>query len=64
MMAQEPASASWEALGETFYRRQEIYSMQWSTISDLSDYVVAVSKWGGPLGEHCLWTLCSQSASY
>jgi hypothetical protein len=50
MAAQEPASASWEALGETFYRRQELYSMQWGGVDDLSDYVVAAARWGGPLG--------------
>lgn len=48
-MAQAPASASWEPLGETFYRKQDIYSMQWS-ISDLSDFIVAGAPWGGPLG--------------
>lgn len=45
-----PASASWEALGDTFYRRQDIYSMQWS-IQDLSDYRVAGARWGGPIGQ-------------
>jgi hypothetical protein len=43
------ASSNWEALGETFYRRQEIYSLQWS-LTDLSDYVIAGARWGGPLG--------------
>ncbi|KAI5475070.1 hypothetical protein MNV49_001946 [Pseudohyphozyma bogoriensis] len=41
-------SASWESLAETFYRRQSIYSMQWS-INDLSDYRVAGARWGGPV---------------
>ena len=52
-MAQHPpASASWEALGSTsdaFYRKEEIYSMLWSNI-DLSDYVVAAARYGGPIG--------------
>ena len=50
MATQPPASASWEALGETFYKRSDVYSMQWS-LSDLSDYIVAGARWGGPLGE-------------
>lgn len=49
-MAQMPASASWEPLGETFYRKQDVYSMQW-TVTDLSDYIVATAKWGGPMGQ-------------
>lgn len=44
------ASSSWEALGESFYRRQEIYSMQWS-VNALSDYIIAGARWGGPLGK-------------
>lgn len=44
------ASSSWESLGETWYRRQEIYSMQWS-IRDLSDFITVGARWGGPLGE-------------
>ena len=44
------ASASWEGLGETFYRRQDIYSMQWA-IADLSDYITVGARWGGPIGE-------------
>lgn len=51
-MSRAPASASWDALGETFYRRVELYTMQWH-VADLSDYIVAGSKWGGPVGE--LW---------
>lgn len=43
------ASSRWAALGETFYRREEIYSMQWP-LQDLSDYLVAGARAGGPLG--------------
>ncbi|KAL8276676.1 hypothetical protein RQP46_010944 [Phenoliferia psychrophenolica] len=43
-----PASSSWEALGDTFYRRQEMYAMQWS-IPDLSDLRIAGARYGGPL---------------
>lgn len=43
------ASASWEGLGETFYRRQDIYSMQWA-VADLSDYITVGARWGGPIG--------------
>ncbi|KAM0749316.1 vacuolar protein sorting-associated protein 16 [Meredithblackwellia eburnea MCA 4105] len=43
-----PASSSWEPLGDTFYRKTDIYSMQWS-VQDLSDYKVAGARWGGPI---------------
>jgi hypothetical protein len=52
-MAQHaPASSSWEALGtssDAFYRKDEVYSMLWSNI-DLSDYIVAAARYGGPIG--------------
>lgn len=49
MASHAPASSSWEPLGDTFYRRQDIYSMQWS-IPDLSNLRIAGARWGGPLG--------------
>lgn len=35
--------------GNVFYRTQQIYSMQWS-IANLSDYIIAGARYGGPLG--------------
>ncbi|KAK4048038.1 Vacuolar protein sorting-associated protein 16 [Microbotryomycetes sp. JL201] len=43
-----PASANWEPLGETFYRKQDIYTMQWN-MQDLSDYILSASLNGGPI---------------
>ncbi|KAM0787833.1 hypothetical protein ACM66B_003887 [Microbotryomycetes sp. NB124-2] len=43
-----PASANWEPLGETFYRKQDVYSMQWN-VQDLSDYILSASPNGGPI---------------
>lgn len=37
-------------MGETFYKKQDVYSMQWS-LNDLSDYVVVGARDGGPIGE-------------
>lgn len=52
-----PASSSWEPLGSgqdaAFYRREEVYTMSWSNV-DLSDYIVASARYGGPIGE--LWS--------
>lgn len=33
-----------------FYRKDEIYQMAWK-VPDLSDYLVAVAKNGGPIGQ-------------
>ncbi|KAK4049105.1 Vacuolar protein sorting-associated protein 16 [Microbotryomycetes sp. JL221] len=44
----EPASANWEPLGETFYRKQDVYTMQWN-MNDLSDFVMTVAPNGGPI---------------
>lgn len=33
-----------------FYRKDEVYQMSWK-VPDLSDFVVAVGKNGGPIGE-------------
>lgn len=48
-MSRPPLSSTWEALGTTaFYRREEVYSMCWS-ITGLSNYRVAASRFGGPV---------------
>jgi hypothetical protein len=33
----------------TFYRREEVYTLQWS-LRDLSDYIIVGAGSGGPLG--------------
>ncbi|XP_050227188.1 protein VACUOLELESS1 isoform X2 [Mercurialis annua] len=41
-------AAEWQLLSTTFYRKQEIYQMQWKTI-DLSRYKIACASFGGPI---------------
>ncbi|KAG0144149.1 hypothetical protein CROQUDRAFT_660316 [Cronartium quercuum f. sp. fusiforme G11] len=43
-----PNSADWDAVGDTYYRKQEIYRMCWS-VADLSSYRVVGAPLGGPL---------------
>ncbi|KAH9823393.1 Vps16, N-terminal region-domain-containing protein [Melampsora americana] len=43
-----PNSADWDSVGDTYYRKQEIYQMSWS-ISDLSSYKVVGASLGGPI---------------
>ncbi|KDQ19047.1 hypothetical protein BOTBODRAFT_28535 [Botryobasidium botryosum FD-172 SS1] len=42
-------TASWDAMqdGSVFYRKVEIYSMQWQ-LSDLSNFIIAGARYGGP----------------
>ncbi|GAA99834.1 uncharacterized protein L969DRAFT_84183 [Mixia osmundae IAM 14324] len=47
-MEHPPLSSDWELLGEAYYRRSEVYSLQWP-IKDLSDYIVAGAAAGGPI---------------
>ncbi|SCZ98560.1 BZ3500_MvSof-1268-A1-R1_Chr3-1g05464 [Microbotryum saponariae] len=45
-----PVSASWESLGETFYRKQEVYALPWrDSLGDLSNYIIASAKNAGPI---------------
>jgi hypothetical protein len=41
---------SWDTIENVFYRKDDVYSMLWK-ISDLSDYLIAGAKCGGPIGE-------------
>uniref|UniRef100_A0A803VPN1 Vacuolar protein sorting-associated protein 16 homolog n=1 Tax=Ficedula albicollis TaxID=59894 RepID=A0A803VPN1_FICAL len=44
-------TANWNPLGEeTFYRKLELYSMEWGLREDLRDCVVAAAPYGGPIG--------------
>lgn len=49
-MAEHP-TATWEAMqdGNTFYRRQQLYTVT-GKLPNLGDYVVAGCKHGGPIG--------------
>ncbi|KIJ36797.1 hypothetical protein M422DRAFT_179088, partial [Sphaerobolus stellatus SS14] len=50
-MAQvEHPTASWEPIqdGTAFYRKHSVYQMQWQYL-DVSDYIVAGARYGGPL---------------
>ena len=54
MTNRPPPSAAWEPLGNdvqaAFYRRQDVYRMQWN-VGNLDDYIVVGSRLGGPIGE-------------
>ncbi|KAF8587239.1 vacuolar protein sorting-associated protein 16 [Ramaria rubella] len=49
-MTAEHPTASWEPIqdGNAFYRKHTVYQMQWKSM-DLSDYVIAAARYGGPL---------------
>jgi hypothetical protein len=42
-------AAEWQMMGDKFYRRQLLYSMQWSSSTDLGRHKVACSRFGGPI---------------
>ncbi|XP_065179168.1 vacuolar protein sorting-associated protein 16 homolog [Sycon ciliatum] len=42
-------TADWNALGPVFYRKFEVYSMQWRDQVDLSQYRTAAAPYGGPI---------------
>lgn len=39
----------WATIQDVFYRKEEVYTMSWK-IQDLSDYVFAGARNGGPIG--------------
>ncbi|KAL1411169.1 Vacuolar protein sorting-associated protein 16 [Vanrija albida] len=41
-------TATWDTIEDVFYRKEEVYQMAWN-VPDLSDYLVAVSRNGGPI---------------
>ncbi|GAA5958825.1 hypothetical protein JCM21900_003937 [Sporobolomyces salmonicolor] len=51
VLAPAPLSSSWEPLGETYYRRIELYDLADTPLSqlDLDDHIVAAARWGGPV---------------
>ncbi|XP_024121224.1 vacuolar protein sorting-associated protein 16 homolog isoform X1 [Oryzias melastigma] len=42
-------TASWNPLGEAFYRKLELYEMSWSIRDGLRDSLVAAAPYGGPI---------------
>ncbi|KIO15844.1 hypothetical protein M407DRAFT_235273 [Tulasnella calospora MUT 4182] len=49
MTSVQHPTATWEAMdGGVFYRKQEVYTMQWK-VKTLSDYIVSGAKYGGPI---------------
>jgi hypothetical protein len=42
-------TSTWDTIQNVFYRKEEVYQMSWR-ITDLSDYLVAAAKNGGPIG--------------
>ncbi|KAG8959165.1 hypothetical protein FRC03_008376 [Tulasnella sp. 419] len=49
MASVQHPTVSWEPMldGQVFYRKQQIYTMQWD-IRNLSDYIIAGARYGGP----------------
>ncbi|XP_035827127.1 vacuolar protein sorting-associated protein 16 homolog [Aplysia californica] len=43
------ATADWNPLGEVYYRKCELYTMEWSGLVDLAKHTVAASSYGGPI---------------
>ncbi|KAI0208264.1 hypothetical protein LSAT2_007081 [Lamellibrachia satsuma] len=39
----------WNPLGDVFYRKQELYSMEWSVDIDPEKFLIAVAPYGGPI---------------
>lgn len=44
----------WDTIQNVFYRKDEVYAMSWR-IPDLSDYLIAGAKHGGPIGASMRW---------
>ncbi|XP_033834541.1 vacuolar protein sorting-associated protein 16 homolog [Periophthalmus magnuspinnatus] len=42
-------TASWNPLGDAFYRKSELYEMSWSLKDGLRDSLVAAAPYGGPI---------------
>ncbi|KAG9024451.1 hypothetical protein FRB95_011464 [Tulasnella sp. JGI-2019a] len=50
MASVQHPTVSWEAMqdGSVFYRKHEVYTMQWK-VRNLGDYIVAGARYGGPI---------------
>ncbi|RUS71261.1 hypothetical protein EGW08_020975 [Elysia chlorotica] len=43
------ATADWNPLGDVYYRKCELYAMEWCGLVDLAKHSVATSTYGGPI---------------
>ncbi|XP_025080748.1 vacuolar protein sorting-associated protein 16 homolog [Pomacea canaliculata] len=43
------ATADWNPLGDHYYRKCEVYAMEWSGVVDLAKHTVAAAAYGGPI---------------
>ncbi|BFZ22188.1 hypothetical protein BsWGS_25227 [Bradybaena similaris] len=43
------ATADWNPLGDVYYRKYELYAMEWTGLVDLAKHTVAASSYGGPI---------------
>lgn len=55
-MVSAPLSSTWDLLGgtaTTFYRKVELYSLSDTDLAsiDLTDYIIASARHGGPIGQ-------------
>ncbi|CAH3134311.1 unnamed protein product [Porites lobata] len=42
-------TVDWNPLGKVFYRKVELYSMEWQDAVDLSRFIVSAAPFGGPI---------------
>ncbi|XP_073236796.1 vacuolar protein sorting-associated protein 16 homolog isoform X6 [Porites lutea] len=42
-------TVDWNPLGKVFYRKVELYSMEWQDVVDLSRFIVSAAPFGGPM---------------
>ncbi|CAH3134282.1 unnamed protein product [Porites lobata] len=42
-------TVDWNPLGKVFYRKVELYSMEWQDAMDLSRFIVSAAPFGGPI---------------
>ncbi|CAH3134259.1 unnamed protein product [Porites lobata] len=45
-------TVDWNPLGKVFYRKVELYSMEWQDAVDLSRFIVSAAPFGGPIGNY------------
>ena len=48
--SQRGGASTWNKLFDRYYRKVEIYSLQWGPDIDLSKMIVAAAQYAGPIG--------------
>ncbi|KAK3602689.1 hypothetical protein CHS0354_017895 [Potamilus streckersoni] len=43
------ATADWHPLGKAYYKKSEVYTLDWDDLIDVSKFVVSAAPYGGPL---------------